>query len=185
MRRAFLAAAALALAAPLRAQAVHPGALASGEVTFAMRATKVNDFVGHAVVARAEFQGDQVSHATGFAEVRVAEMHTGIGLRDTHLRRVMNADSFPVIRFDLAAVETGTARGDTIPAVFDGRMTIHGVTRPVRVNGWVLLKPGQVEIAASFPLDMRDYRIDPPQRFFGAVKVHPVTTVGVNLTFAQ
>jgi hypothetical protein len=30
---------------------------------------------------------------------------------------------------------------------------------------------------------MREYGIDPPSRFFGAIKVAPVTTVGVNLRF--
>jgi polyisoprenoid-binding protein YceI len=174
---------ALALPSFASAQAVTPAPLSSGEVTFAMRATKVNDFVGHAPVSRAEFHGDQVARVTGFAEVRLVDMATGIGLRDRHMRNAMRADSFPIIRFDLTGVQPGTQQGDSIPAVLDGRMTIHGVTRPIRVNGMIVIRGGQTELIASFPLDMREYGIDPPSRFFGAVKVAPVTTVGVSLRF--
>lgn len=177
----------LAAASParVRAQAVSPAPLQSGEVTFAMRATKVNDFVGHAAVARAEFQGTQLNAVTGVAEIRLTDMHTGIGLRDTHMRNAMKADSFPLIRFELAGVEPGAAHNDTVPAVFTGRMSIHGVTRPVRLNGFVVIRGTTTEIVASFPLDMREYGIAPPSRFFGAIRVDPVTTVGVNLRFSN
>ncbi len=157
----------------------------SGEITFAMRATTVNDFVGHTTVARAEFHGDQLAAVTGFVEVSLVDMHTGIGLRDRHMRNAMRVDSFPVIRFDLAGVEPGTAHDDTIPAVFHGQMTIHGVTRPVRANGMVIMRSGVIDVLATFPLDMREYGIDPPQRFFGVVKVNPVTTIGVSLSFGN
>ncbi len=166
-----------------RAQAVQPAPLKSGEVTFAMRATKVNDFVGHASVSHAEFRGADLPHVTGSAEVRVADMHTGIGLRDTHMRHAMNADSFPTVRFELTRVEPGTAAGDSVPAVFEGRMTIHGVTHPIRANGYVVIRGAQTDVALTFPIDMREYGIDPPTRFFGAIKVAPVTNIGVSLTF--
>ena len=112
----------LASPAGLFSQALAPAPLRNGEVTFAMRATKVGDFVGHAPVARAEFHGDQFTHVTGWAEVRLVDMHTGIGLRDTHMRNAMRADSFPVIRFDLTSVEPGTAQGDSVPAVLAGHL---------------------------------------------------------------
>lgn len=175
----------LLLPALLHAQAVSPAPLSSGELTFAMRATKVNGFVGHVPVSRAEFHGDQLSRVTGFAEVRLVDMSTGIGLRDRHMRNAMRADSFPIIRFDLTRVEPGTPQGDSIPAVLHGRLTIHGVTHDVRVNSAVIVRGSQTEITGSFPVDMREYGIDPPSRFLGAVKVHPVTTVGVSLRFGS
>ena len=144
----------------LPAQSVTPAPLQGGEVTFAMVATKVNDFVGHAPVSRAEFRGTQINAVTGLVEIRLVDMHTGIGLRDTHMRRAMKADSFPVIRFELTSVTPGSALEDTIPAVFDGRMTIHGVTHPVRANGFMVIHGVQTEISASFPLDMREYGIE-------------------------
>jgi polyisoprenoid-binding protein YceI len=176
---------ALLAPAPARAQAVEAAPLRTGEVSFAMRATKVNDFIGHAPVARAEFHGTDLAHVTGVVEVRVADMHTGIGLRDTHMRHAMNADSFPLVRFELAAVDVGAAHGDTTTVTFQGQLTIHGVTRTIRAPGYVVPRSAGVDVFASFPVDMREYGIEPPTRFFGAIRVAPVTTLGVQLSFGS
>lgn len=167
------------------AQSIQPAALRSGEVTFAMKATKVNDFTGRAGVASATFGGTDLSNVTGTAQVRVADMRTGIGLRDTHMRNAMQAAQFPTIDFRLVGVDPQPARGDTIPMTFQGPLTIHGVTHVVRVPGWAILRPGSAEIYASFPIDMREYGLDPPSRFLGAVRVDPVTQVTVNLRFGN
>lgn len=176
-------AAALTWPVSLWGQAVAPAPLRRAEVTFAMRATKVNDFVGRVDSVQAHFAGTDLSNVTGVVELRVRDMHTGIGLRDTHLRNAMRADSFPTIRFELVGVDPGTVSHDSLPTVFQGQLTIHGVTHTVRVPGTLVLRQGVVEVLASFPLDMREYGIDPPTRFLGAVKVDPVTTIGVRLLF--
>ena len=167
------------------AQSITPAALRTGEITFAMRATKVNDFTGRVGVARAEFRGTDLANVNGVVEARVAEMRTGIGLRDTHLRNAMRADSFPLVRFELVGLDPGVAHGDTVPTVFQGHLTIHGVTKTIRVNGTVVLRPAGAEVTASFPLDMREYGIEPPSRFLGAVRVDPVTTITVRLAFGN
>jgi polyisoprenoid-binding protein YceI len=175
----------LAAAEGVRGQALTVLPLRHGEIAFAMRATKVNDFVGHASVSRAEFQGTDLTNVHGVLELRVADMQTGIGLRDTHMRHAMREDSFPTIRFELQGVDPGTPHGDTIQVVFLGRLTIHGVTRTVRVPGSVVLRPGAIDVTASTPIDMREYGIGPPKRFFGAIRVDPVTTVTATLGFGK
>ncbi len=169
----------------LEAQNLTPAPLRQGEVTFAMRATKVNDFTGTAPVARASFAGNRLTNVTGVVEVRVADMRTGIGLRDRHLRNAMDADSLPLVRFELVGLDPSPARGDTVPTVFQGHLTIHGVTHTVRVSGWVVVLPAGAEVFASFPVDMRQFGIDPPSRFLGAVRVDPVTQVTVRLSFGS
>ena len=175
----------LIAAAPcaLPAQTLTPGPLRHAEVTFAIKATTVADFVGRVDSVRAEFSGTSLANVTGSVEIALRDMHTGIGLRDTHMRRTMRADSFPTIRFALAGVDVGTASGDSVTVVFRGDLTMHGVTRAVRVPGHVIVRGGEVDIAASFPLDMREYGIVPPSRFLGAVKVNPIAGVGVRLSF--
>jgi polyisoprenoid-binding protein YceI len=182
---ALVSVALLIAAAPsvLPAQAVTPGPLRHAEITFAIKATKVADFVGRVDSVRAEFSGTSLATVTGWVEVRLHDMHTGIGLRDTHMRGAMRADSFPTIRFALTSVDVGAASGDSVAVVFRGDLTIHGVTRAVRVPGHVVDRGGVVDIAASFPIDMREYGIVPPTRFFGAIKVDPLVGVGVRLTF--
>ena len=181
-----LSAAFLALAALpglLAAQAVTPAPLTRAEITFAMRATTVNDFVGRVDSVQARFTGSDAAAATGTVEFRVRDMHTGIGLRDTHLRNAMRADSFPSVRFELVGFIPEGSRGDTTGGVFQGHLTIHGVTQTIRAPGWLLVRGGTTEVSATFPLNMREYGIDPPKRFLGAVRVDPVTTIGVHLTF--
>jgi polyisoprenoid-binding protein YceI len=181
-----LAAAALLVAAvpvALSAQSVTPGPLRHAEVTFAMKATKVADFVGRVDSVRAHFNGTNLATVTGSVEFRLRDMHTGIGLRDTHMRNAMRADSFPTIHFALSGVEAGVATGDSIDVVFRGDLTIHGVTRGVRLPGTVVIRGGTVAVAASFPIDMREYGIVPPTRFFGAIKVSPLAGIVVRLTF--
>jgi polyisoprenoid-binding protein YceI len=167
------------------AQAVSVLPLRSGEATFHIRATIVKDFTGHAVVSRAEYVGTDLAHLRGFVEIRAADMQTGIGLRDRHLRTAMEADSFPLLRFDLASVEPGAARGDTVDAGLAGRLTIHGVAREVRATGSVVLGQGSVEVRATFALDMRDYGIKPPVKMLGALRVAPDVAVGIDLVFSM
>jgi len=183
--RAVAAAFLLAVPAALPAQAITPGPLRHAEITFAMKATKVSDFVGRVDTVQARFSGTGLQAVTGSVEFRLRDMHTGIGLRDTHMRNAMRADSFPTIHFALAGVEIGASAGDTTGVVFEGSLTIHGVTRAVRLPGSVVLRGNEVDIAASFPLDMREYGIAPPSRFLGAVKVDPIAGIVVRLTFGN
>lgn len=181
----FVIAAVAVLTAATRAyaQVVTVAPLRSGQIAFAIRATKVNDFTGHVSAIHGEYSGTDLANVRGVLELRVADMHTGIGLRDTHMRNAMRADSFPTIRFELMGVDPGGARGDTISVVFQGHLTIHGVTHPVHVPGAVVLRQSGVDVTASIPIDMREYGIEPPTRFFGAIRVAPVTNVTANLSF--
>lgn len=175
----------LACPAALLAQAVAPAPLRQAEITFAMRATKVNDFIGRVDSVQARFTGTALTNVTATVEFRVRDMHTGIGLRDTHMRNAMRADSFPTVRFELVGLDPAAARGDTVPTAFQGHLTIHGVTQTIRANGFVVLRGASVEVHATFPINMREYGIDPPSRFFGAVRVDPTTTIGVKLVFGN
>ncbi len=179
-----VAAVLVCVSALARAQAVPALPLRDGEATFHVRASIVRDFTGHVPVAGAGYAGPDLSAVTGTAEIRVAEMRTGIGLRDRHLRRAMEADSFPTLRFDLGRVEPGGVRGDTVDVVLAGRLTIHGTTHEVRAPGTVILTLDSIAVRAGFPLDMRDYGIKPPVRMLGALRVAPDVVVGIRLLFA-
>ena len=178
-----IVAAAGAFVTSARAQSLTVLPLRQGEITFAIRATKVNDFVGRVTALHAEYSGGDLGTVRGNLELRVADMHTGIGLRDRHMRNAMRADSFPTIRFELIGVDAGGTRGDTALVVFQGDLTIHGVTKTVRVPGTVVVRQGGVDVSASIQIDMREYGIDPPTRFLGAIRVLPVTAVTANLSF--
>ena len=170
-------------AAPLRAQALAPAPLAGGAVTFLVHSTFVGGIAGHAPFAEARFSGDDLRLVRGFAVVRVADMQTGNGARDRHLRETLRADSFPTIRFDLDSLEVGASTGDRVAVFFRGRLTIHGVTRSVRAPGSVALAAGRVDVDARFPIDMRDYAVRPPVRAL-VLRVAPDVVVSAHLAFA-
>jgi len=174
---------ALALSARARSQALPAAPFASGEVTFAVIVSNAPNFTGHVPVSEAAFTGAELAAAQGHAVVRVADMRTGIGLRDHHMRNAMEADSFALIRFELLGVTPGAARGDTVEVSCRGRLTLHGQTRDVTAPGSVVIGANAVEITATFPVDMTQYGIKPPTRFFGAVKVQPVVTLTAHLRF--
>ena len=167
------------------AQTVPALPFTGGEATFRVRATIVKDFTGTVAAARAQYTGTDLASVQGFVEFQVAEMRTGVGLRDRHTRAAMAADSFPLIRFDLSGVEPAQQGGNTVPAVFRGRLTIRGVTREVRAPGAVVLGHGGLEVTATFSIDMRDYGITPPVRMLGALRVAPDIEVKVHLVFGE
>ena len=173
----------LAALSPAAAQPVRPAPLDSGQVTFLIHATIVGAIRGWARVAQASFTGDQLGAVRGSVVVRVADMQTGNGTRDRHLREAMRADSFPEIRFDLDAVEPDSAGADAAAATLEGRLTICGITRPVRARASVALTSAGTVVAATFPLDMRDYGIRPPVRAL-VLRVAPDVVVAVRLAFA-
>lgn len=180
-----LATAALTQVADLRAQAVSQLPLRRGEIVVEIRATRVNDFEARVPVQRATFTGSDINTVIGRVEVRVADMRTGIGLRDRHLRGAMEADTFPTIRFDLVGVIPEGHRGDTLVVAFQGQLTIHGLTKAIRVPGTVLIRPNEIHVTSRFTVDMREYGIRPPSRFLGTVQVQPDVAINVRLEFAQ
>jgi polyisoprenoid-binding protein YceI len=207
MMKAWTWAAALLLLAPARAaaQPVTPLPLRSGEIAFKIRVAAAPDFTGHVAVDSATFTGTSLAEVRGSAVVRVADMRTGIGLRDHHLRNAMNAKHFPDIRFELLGVIPGESHGDTVAATFLGRLTIHGVSRDDTSPATVILAAGggkhlvptadtaagraepppgdTVSALATFDVDMREFGIKPPTRFLGIVRVQPVVRLTVHLLF--
>lgn len=164
------------------AQPVSPAPLVSGEVTFVFHSTFVGRLEGRAPIARAEFTGDRLESVRGLALVSVADMLTGNGTRDRHLRETLQADSYPVIRFDVVGVEPGATTADTTAVTLDGTLTLHGVTRSVSARATVVLGPDGTQVTASFPLDMRDYGIRPPVRAV-LLRVAPDVVVTAHLAF--
>ena len=190
MRKAPCRAAAIAACAGVitfaraAAQPVTPAPLAHGDVSFLVHSTIVGGIHGWAPVAHAEFTGDELGTVRGLAVVRVADMQTGNGTRDRHLRQAMEADSFPTIRFELVSVGPAAASADSTTITFEGRLTLHGVTRPVKAPATVTLRPGGVDVVATFPLDMRDYGIKPPVRAL-VLRVAPDVVVTAHLSFGS
>jgi len=173
-----------AVSAP--AQTTIPDArLAHGTLSFDGHAT-LGDFVGTTDSVRGEMTGGpDLSAVRGWVEGRVAALNTGNGKRDTDLRKSMQVDSFPTMRFDLAGVVPGATQGDSSAMTLRGRLTIHGVTRDVDIPARVWLAPDTIRVRGDFPLNLKDYHIGGLSKMLGILKMHENIEVHVDLAFAK
>src|SRR3989475_11174717 len=126
----------LAVIAPVRAQRpapIPPARLVRGTLSFDGHST-LGDFVGTTDSVRGEMTGGpDLAAVRGWVEGVVAALRTGNGKRDKDLRKSMEVDSFPTMRFDLADVLPTDEQllSDSTAVMLRGRLTIHGVTRDV------------------------------------------------------
>src|SRR6185503_1404492 len=95
-------------------QAVPSAKLVSADIWFDAKAS-VADFQGRTTI---------VTGTLEWVEVRWAAVDTKNGTRNRHMLKTVDADRFPVIRFDVTAPRPGA---DSVA----GTLTLHGVTRPV------------------------------------------------------
>lgn len=112
--------------------------------------------------------------------VPTSQFETGISLRDRHLReRYLEASRFPVARLSIAKTALtpqilSGGRG-TIVAQLD----LHGERRPVNVRYTIEVRDGKTAVNASFEIDIRNFKIEPPS--YLGMTVRPEVKVAVQL----
>jgi polyisoprenoid-binding protein YceI len=108
----------------------------------------------------------------GSAGINPASLKTGIDGRDRDLRITLEVDRYPEIRFTLHEVRASfpslADRADTY-LTLEGELSIHGVARSVTLTGRAQLRDGQVWVRGEGTLNMTDYGIRPPKKFFLSV----------------
>ena len=116
-------------------------------------------------------------------KVPIAPIETGIGLRDRHLREVLEAEKFPaaILRVSRSGLTFPKEREPT-EGIAKGELTLHGQSRPVEVRYRGELGKGGVTrgVVGSMHLDMRDFEIKSPS--YLGVAVSPDVEVKVELT---
>ena len=127
--------------------------------------------------------GPSLGEVQGWVEAPVATLVTGNGRRDKDLRKSMEADRFPTIRFELARVVVGSQLGDTTSVQLEGTFTIHGVARQATLPATVVLGD-RYHVRASTPLNLKDYSIGGLSKMLGILKMYEDIVVGVDLVFA-
>jgi len=177
----------LAVIAPVRAQRpapIPPARLVRGTLSFDGHST-LGDFVGTTDSVRGEMTGGpELAAVRGWVEGQVATLRTGNGRRDRDLRKSMEVDTFPTMRFDLAEVISSTADGDSIAATLHGQLTIHGVTRDVDLPARLWVGTDTIRVRSDFPLNLKDHRIGGLSKMLGVLKMHEHIEVHVDLVFA-
>jgi len=163
---------------------VPAAALRAGTLSFVGHST-AGDFSGTTTsVTGAVVGGDDLATTGGWAEAPVETLRTGNGLRDRHMREALDAGRYRTIRFDVKSVRTAaTAQADSASATLVGALTIHGVARDVEVPATLVRRANTVRVTSTFPLRLRDYRIDPPRAALGMLRVRDDIEVHADLQF--
>lgn len=90
------------------------------------------------------------------------ELHTGIGLRDRHLREYLEVDkhstaALVVERGKITLPPSGKADG-TVPAFF----TLHGVTKPIKVAYTITRGGADYHVEGTFDVNILEHGIKKP-----------------------
>jgi polyisoprenoid-binding protein YceI len=143
-------------------------------------------FTGRAEGVTGEFQADTAdlrATITGVVRVRVAALHTGNETRDRDMRKVLDVNRFPEIRFTIGSVEPSfnsvTPSADTLLTV-KGGLAVRGVERPLTFLARVRLRDDRVWVRGESRIRLTDFGIEPPSRLF--FKVGNDVTIGFDLT---
>lgn len=87
--------------------------------------------------------------------------------RDMFVRNIyLETSRFPTAAFTAGSTRLPAGLAGTIPLSVDGKLNVHGFTKPVIAQLQVQLNGDQVEIAGSIDIDMRDFAIAPPDISF-------------------
>jgi polyisoprenoid-binding protein YceI len=157
--------------------------LRSGTLSFSAHAT-AGDFVG-ATSTVSGMVGGSAANPHGWVEAPVTTLTTHNDRRDRDMRASLEPAAYPTIRFDLtgATVTSGDGPGDTFSVTLHGTLAIHGVTREVSPPATIVMHGDTILVVASFPLDVRDYKVGGLTKMLGVLRMDPMIGVRVNLRF--
>ena len=129
--------------------------------------------------------GGAVEDVRGWVEFPAATLDSDNGRRDRDMRKSLETDKYPVIRFDLLGVRQEEAFGDSSRVVLQGAFDIHGVQREVVVEAMVVFAGPRLRLRADFPMNLEDYRIGGLSKMLGMLKMNKKIMVHVDVVFER
>ncbi|HWZ22840.1 MAG TPA: YceI family protein [Cytophagaceae bacterium] len=106
-------------------------------------------------------------------------------LMQTHFNEnYMESEKYPKSTFKGKITNFSSIKFDvngTYPATIEGDITIHNVTKPIKVTGTFEVKDGKIFAKSKFSVKTADYKIDIPKLVFQ--KIAETIDVTVDLTY--
>ena len=162
---------AFAMAAPSSA------ALSNGETKVAFTATGPGGltFVGKSSSASLKENGNTV-----VVSVKLDTLVTGIDLRDRHMKeKYLETGKYPVAILEVDKTKLQLPTGNTVNATVDGKLTLHGVTRPVKVSYHADGDAKRAKVDGTMHINMKEFKIEVPS--YLGVTVKPNVDIEVKL----
>jgi polyisoprenoid-binding protein YceI len=96
-------------------------------------------------------------------KVSASGLHTGIGLRDKHLKGYINAEKCPTIGLSVDRSKLKFPANDkTVEESATGDFTLNCVTKPVKFKYKAARTGSDYHVQALFPIDITDYNVEVP-----------------------
>ena len=169
--------------APGTPTALRSATLREGSLSFDGHAT-TGDFVGTTTsVTGAATAGPDLATARGWVEAPVATLHSGNKLRDRDMRSVMEADTYPSMRYDLTGVTVRAASADSSDVTLHGTLRLHGVSRSVDIPATVARDGDVVRVVGTFPVNVSDYQVCGLTKMLGMLRMKERIEVHLALRF--
>jgi hypothetical protein len=110
-------------------------------------------------------------------EIPVRSLDCGIGLQNSHLFETLGAASNPAISFVLGDFAVNDSAAKRYVSM-NGALKIAGVERWIVLRGQVVRDgDGKQVLAGERRIDMREFGVQAPRRFFGLLRVSNQVTV--------
>jgi PadR family transcriptional regulator, regulatory protein PadR len=156
------------IVSPERSAVLVEARSTAGPITFG--ALGITGFVECLTASRGISPGE---HTRARLEVPLEQLRSGNGLYDAELLRRIDARRFPVAVLELVGC---TPVGDAGRYRLDGRIDLHGTTRPVRGSVTAALaSPGVISVHGAQDFDIRDFDIVIPTVLM--FRIYPDVTV--------
>jgi len=84
---------------------------------------------------------------------------------------VLHPDQYPDITFQSTNVTAKAMGADRYEIDINGNLTLHGVTRPIRIPAVVTLRGDTLRAVGKFSIDRDDYKVKATSAFHGMVRV--------------
>lgn len=128
-------------------------------------------------------EGNRVTQARVSADLQ--RLRSDNDRRDSYIRdRGLESSRFPIATYSLSepiVLDAPPAKGETRRFVAVGTLTLHGITRTVRLDVEARWDGSAINVVATSPLAFADFGIEPPQT--PLVKVDAIGAFELALTF--
>lgn len=101
----------------------------------------------------------------------LTSLDTGNNKRDKDMRETLETERYPFAEFYgklISNFNPDTAASQKVTV--QGSFTIHNISRDVKINGTLQMKPDGLHVIAEWTLNMTDYNIKPPGILFYRVE---------------
>lgn len=112
--------------------------------------------------------------------VKLGSIETGIALRDRHMKeKYLETGKYPDAVLEVEKSKLQFPSGSAVHATVDGKLTLHGVTHPVKVDYHAEGNAKHANVDGTLRINMKDYKVEVPS--YLGVTVRPNVDIEVKL----